>query len=205
MVSTALTSISCPHISGYGAYCVTGVFLSVCLSVCPSVCQNWTRKLNIFSLFLYYLNYSAHIWFEVPLIDTHLLMTRSRSSVKVKVIYQGYISQNLLVHESILFCVHSISNCFHTIDYSQHVEVLFHHTFSATLVKYISSIWCQQHYLQFYASASIDMGHIVLLMSFCLSVCLSVYLRELDQKTQHFLIIPILFYVTLLIFGLEYL
>ena len=54
--------------------------------------------------------------------------------------------ETVLFYETILFRVCSISHCFHTSDWSQHVEELFHHTFSATLVMYISStpqIRCQ--------------------------------------------------------------
>ena len=45
------------------------------------------------------------------LINTHLLVLRSRSSVKLKVIYQGYISQKIAVsgafvfHKYILFSI----------------------------------------------------------------------------------------------------
>ena len=53
---------------------------------------------------------------KVYLIDTHLLVPRSRSSAKVKVKYQGNVSQKMAVsgalmfHKHILFSLLTLSN-----------------------------------------------------------------------------------------------
>ena len=53
---------------------------------------------------------------KAHLFNTHLLVPRSRSSAKVKVEYQGYISQKMAVlgalvfHKHILFCYGILAN-----------------------------------------------------------------------------------------------
>ena len=43
---------------------------------------------------------------NVHLIDTHLLVPRSRSSAKVKVKYQGHVSQKMVVLGALVFHKH---------------------------------------------------------------------------------------------------
>ena len=43
---------------------------------------------------------------EAHLIDTHLLVPRSRSSAKVKVKYQGHVSQKMVVSGALVFHKH---------------------------------------------------------------------------------------------------
>ena len=71
---------------------------------------------------------------KAHLIDTHLLVPRSRSYAKVKVKHQSNISQKMAALQALVF--------------HKHILLFFH------------------------APASKHHGHIVLLLSVCLSVCL---------------------------------
>ena len=82
-----LCNFYAPHINRWGIlfYCC----LSVHLSVCPSA-KNSNCEFNIFLKLSYYSSYNAHIryagiFLQYPTIEGHI--------IKVKVEYQGYISQ----------------------------------------------------------------------------------------------------------------
>ena len=76
---------------------------------------------------------------KAHLINTHLLVPRSRSSANVKVKYKGYISQKMAVsgtfmfHKHILFCMESLSK---NADFIHMYEILIH--------RYIGFPWLQQ-------------------------------------------------------------
>ena len=61
------------------------------LSVCPSVLSVCLHKLNIKTNLVTRLIFGM----KAHLIDTHLLVPRSRSSAKVEVKYQGHVSQKM--------------------------------------------------------------------------------------------------------------
>ena len=84
----------CPSIERSGAYCFTVVRLSVCTNLTFShySLTNLLTRL-IFGM-------KAH------LINTHLLVSRSRSSAKVKIEYKGYISQKIAVWGAFVFHKH---------------------------------------------------------------------------------------------------
>ena len=81
-----------------GAYCFTGVCLSLCLSA-----EHLTCELNIFLLLPYYLSYNAHIQYagsfqQYPTSEGHI--------IKVKVEYQGYLSKKMAVLGALVFHKH---------------------------------------------------------------------------------------------------
>ena len=96
-----------------------------CLSVRPSVClsvclHKLAMKLNIFPLLPTFFHYSQTnlltrliFGMKAHLIDTHLLVPRSRSSTKVRVKYQGQVSQKMGVSGAVVF----------------HKDILFYHHF----------------------------------------------------------------------------
>ena len=89
-----------------GAYCFTVFRLSVCLSICLSA---QTSRENL--TFSYYseINLLTRLIFGMKayLINMHLLVSRSRSSAKVKVKYKGYISQKRTISGALVFHTHT--------------------------------------------------------------------------------------------------
>ena len=99
----------CPCIDRSGACCSTVVCVSsVHLSVHESVCLH---KLNMKTLHfpitdLTNLVTRLKFGMKAHLIDTHLVVPRSSSSAKVKVKYQGHVSQKMGVSGALVFHKH---------------------------------------------------------------------------------------------------
>ena len=75
--------------------------MSVCLSICLSA-ENLTCELNIFLQFPYYSSYKAHIWYA----GSFRQYPTSEGYIKVKVEYQGYISQKIALSGALVFHKH---------------------------------------------------------------------------------------------------
>ena len=95
-----------PGIDSSGAYCFTDVHLSYCLSV--SLLKTYPVNLT-FSYYFHTIQVPMLIFgMKVHLINMYLLV--SRSSVKVKVEYQGYISQKIAISGALVFHKHILFN-----------------------------------------------------------------------------------------------
>ena len=88
---------------------IGGILFYSCLSVHLSVCLSAQTSLENLTFSHYSLtNLLTRLIFgmKAHLINTHLLVPRSRSSAKVKVKYKGYISQKLAVSGAFVFHKH---------------------------------------------------------------------------------------------------
>ena len=83
-----------------GAYCFTSVRLSVCLLKTSPVNLTFSYNFHAIQVTMLIFGMKTH------LINTHLLLSRSRSSAEVKVEYQSYISQKMVVSEALMFHKH---------------------------------------------------------------------------------------------------
>ena len=86
---------------------IGGILFYCCPSVRPSVCLH---KLNMKTTFSHYSKSNLVTWLifsmTAHLIDTHVLVPRSRSSAKVKVKYQVHVSQKMGVSGALVFHKH---------------------------------------------------------------------------------------------------